>query len=286
MQYFVTVAEELHFGRAAERLHIAQPSLSHQIRRLEQQLEVTLLNRTSRHVELTPAGRVLLTEGRRLLKQSQRAIRLTRAAKSEHLTIGFYGSAANAWLPRLLRAFNERHPNVDVSVKDLLLGGIEDILDGSVDIAFTRLLPGQAGVEVEVIAREPRLVALPNTHPLSDRGSLTFDDLRNESFITNPVIDAQSPPVRWLAEQARHGLPGHVAAEAASVQEILTLVATGRGVSLVPASVADHYPRADVNYVQVTDADPAVVSLAWQPGAVRPTVDAFIETARHPASTT
>ena len=286
MQYFVTVAEELHFGRAAERLHIAQPSLSHQIRRLEQQLEVKLLNRTSRRVELTPAGRVLLTEGRRLLTQSQRAIRLTRAADSEHLTIGFYGSAANAWLPRLLRAFNEQHPNVDVSVKDLLLGGIEDILDGSVDIAFTRLLPGQADVEVEVIAREPRLVAIPNTHPLANRASLTFDDLRNESFITNPVIDAQSPPVRWLAEQARHGLPGHVAAQAASVQEILTLVATGRGVSLVPASVADHYPRADVNYVQVTDADPAVVSLAWQPGAVRPTVDAFIETARHRASTT
>lgn len=286
MQYFVTVAEELHFGRAAERLHIAQPSLSHQIRRLEQQFEVKLLNRTSRRVELTPAGRGLLTEGRRLLTQSQRAIRLTRAADSEHLTIGFYGSAANAWLPRLLRAFNEQHPNVDVSVKDLLLGGIEDILDGSVDIAFTRLLPGQADVEVEVIAREPRLVAIPNTHPLANRASLTFDDLRNESFITNPVIDAQSPPVRWLAEQARHGLPGHVAAQAASVQEILTLVATGRGVSLVPASVADHYPRADVNYVQVTDADPAVVSLAWQPGAARPTVDAFIETARHRASTT
>jgi DNA-binding transcriptional LysR family regulator len=229
---------------------------------------------------------VLLTEGRRLLKQSQRAIRLTRAAESEHLTIGFYGSAANAWLPRLLRGFNERHPNVDLSVKELLLGGIEDILDGSVDIAFTRLLPGQASVEVEVIACEPRLVAIPNTHPLSDRASLTFDDLRNENFITNPVTDAQSPPVRWLAEQARHGLPGHVAAEAASVQEILTLVATGRGVSLVPASVADHYPRADVNYIQVTDADPAVVSLAWQPGAVRPTVDAFIETARYLASTT
>lgn len=285
MQYFVTVAEELHFGHAAERLHIAQPSLSHQIRRLEQQLEVTLLNRTSRRVELTPAGRVLLTEGRRLLMQSERAIGLTRAAESEHLTIGFYGSAANAWLPRLLRVFNEQHPNIDVSVKDLLLGGIEDILDGSVDIAFTRLLPGQASVEVEVIAREPRLVALPNTHPLADRTSIIFDDLRDESFITNPVIDAQGPPVRWLAEQARHGLPGHVAAQAASVQEILTLVATGRGVSLVPASMADHYPRADVNYIQVTDADPAVVSLAWQPGAVRPTVEAFIETARHPAST-
>jgi DNA-binding transcriptional LysR family regulator len=286
VQYFVTVAEELHFGRAAERLHIAQPSLSHQIRRLEQQLDVTLLNRTSRRVELTPAGCVLLTEGRRLLKQSERAIALTRTAQSEHLTIGFYGSAATAWLPSLLRGFTERHANVDVSVKDLLLGGIEDILDGSVDIAFTRLLPGQAEVEVEVIAHEPRLVAVPITHRLSGRASLTFDDLRDESFITNPVIDAQSPPIRWLAEQARHGLPGHVAAQAASVQEILTLVATGRGVSLVPASVADHYPRADVNYVPVTDADPAVVSLAWPRGAVRPTVDAFLQTARHLAAST
>ena len=280
MQYFVILAEELHFGRAAERLHIAQPSLSHQIRRLEQQLGVALLNRSSRRVELTPAGRVLLTEGRRLLTQSQRAIRLTRAAESEHLTVGFYGSAANARLPPVLRAFSERHPNVEVSVKDLLLGRIEDVVDGTVDVAFTRLLPGQADVEIEVIAREPRLVALPITHPLSDHGSLTFDDLRNESFITNPAIEAHRPPVRWLAEQARHGLPGNVAAEAASVQEILTLVATGRGVSLVPASVADHYPRADVTYVTVADADPAVVSLAWWRGAVRPTVEAFIETAR------
>ncbi len=286
MQYFVTVAEELHFGRAAERLHIAQPSLSHQIRRLEQQFEVTLLNRTSRHVELTPAGRVLLTEGRRLLKQSERVIRHTRAADSEHLTIGFYGSAADAWLARVLRAFSERHPDVDLSVRDLLLGRIDQIVDGSIDVAFTRLLPGQADVAIEIIAREPRLVAIPSTHPLSERASLTFDDLRDESFITNPIVDAQGPPVRWLAEQARHGLPGRVAAEAASVQEILTLVATGRGVSLVPASVAEHYPRADVSYVKVANADPAVVSLAWAPGAERPTLEAFIETARQLASTT
>jgi DNA-binding transcriptional LysR family regulator len=286
VEYFVAVAEELHFGRAAERLHIAQPSLSHQIRRLEQQLEVTLLDRTSRRVELTAAGRVLLSEGRRLLKQSERVIRLARAAGTEHLAVGFYGSAANEWLARLLQAFGSRHPDVEVSVRDLLLGRIDDILAGSIDVAFTRLLPGQAGVEVEVIAREPRLVALPSGHPLADRGSVTFEDLRDERFITNPAVDAPSPPVRWLAEQARHGLPGRVAAEAASVQEILTLVATGRGVSLVPASVAEHYTRADVDYVEVTDADAAVVSLAWQPGSLRPTVEAFIETARELASGT
>lgn len=284
MQYFVAVAEELHFGRAAERLHIAQPSLSHQIRRLEQQLGVTLLERTSRRVELTPAGEALLTEGRRLLTQSQRVVRVTRAAGSERLTVGFYGSAAGALLPRLLRAFGEDHPTVEVSVRDLLLGRIDEILAGVVDVAFTRLLPGQAEVEIEVIAREPRLVAIPPGHPLADRGSLTFADLGQERFITNPAVEADGPPARWLAEQTRHGLAGRVATEAASVQEILTLVASGRGVSLVPASIAGHYPRADVKYVEVKDADPAVVSLAWPKAPLRPIVRTFIAIARRAAT--
>jgi DNA-binding transcriptional LysR family regulator len=280
VQYFVAVAEELHFGRAAERLHIAQPSLSHQIRRLEHQLGVTLLDRTSRRVELTDAGRTLLTEGRRLLAQSERAARLVRSAAVERLMVGFYGSAASALLPGLLSSFSRAHPNVEVSIRELLLDQIDELLAGKVDVAFTRLLPGQADVELEVVGREPRLVALPVGHSLASRRELLFDDLRDESFITNPTAEASAPPRRWLAEQARHGLPGRVAAQAASVQEILTLVAAGRGVSLVPASVAQHYPRADVAYVQVTDADPAVVSVAWPRAGVRPLVAAFVETAR------
>jgi DNA-binding transcriptional LysR family regulator len=280
----VTVAEELHFGRAAERLHIAQPSLSHQIRRLEQQLGVTLLNRTSRRVELTAAGRALEREGRALLALSQRAIRVTRAAGADSLIVGFYGSAAGALLPRVLAQFGERHPGAEVSVRELLLGRIDDVLAGAVDVAFTRLVPGQAEVELEVIAREPRLVALPAGHPLSDRRSVTFGDLREESFITNPVLEAPGPPARWLNEQSRHGLPGREAARATSVQEVLTLVASGRAISLVPASVADQYPRDDVRYVEVEGADPAVVSLAWRPGGLRPAVEAFIATAREVAA--
>jgi DNA-binding transcriptional LysR family regulator len=280
VQYFVAVAEELHFGRAAERLHIAQPSLSHQIRRLEQQLGVTLFDRDSRRVELTDAGRALLSEGRRLLAHSERTTRLVRSVSAERLTVGFYGSAASALLPDLLRSFNEEHPSAEVSVRELLLDQIDELLAGGVDVAFTRLLPGQADVELEVIAREPRVVALPAPHPLSGQPTLRFTDLREESFITNPVVEASAPPKRWLAEQARHGLPGRIAAEAASVQEILTLVAAGKGVCVVPASVAQHYPRADVVYVEMSDADPAVVSLAWPRGGQRPIVGAFIEVAR------
>ena len=286
MQYFVAVAEELHFGRAAARLHIAQPSLSHEIRRLEQQLGVTLLERTSRRVELTPAGKTLLAEGRRLLAQAQRVIQSTRAAGAERLTVGFYGSAASALLPEVLRAFGDECPSVDVLVRESLLDRIDEVLDGHVDVAFTRLLRGQAGpdIEVEVLSEEPRFVALHAKHPLAGRNSLAFVDLHAESFITNPVVDIPGPPARWLAEQQRHGLPGRVAAEAASIQEILTLVATGRGVCLVPASVARHYPRADLSYVSVTDADPAVVSLAWTREATRPELEAFIGVARRVAS--
>ena len=244
---------------------------------------MTLLDRSSRRVELTPAGRELLAQGCRLLADSQRAISSTRAAATEGLTIGFYGSAGTL-LPEILTAFAGRHPAVDVSVRELLLGGLIDILNGNVDVAFTRLIPGQAEPEVEVIATEQRLVALPRHHPLAARQSLTFAELRDKSFITNPADRDSGPPVRWLTEQQRHGLPGRVAAEAASVQEILTLVASGRGVCLVPEPVARHYPRADVSYVQAADAEPAVVSLAWARGSLRPVAETFIEVAREVAA--
>jgi DNA-binding transcriptional LysR family regulator len=176
-EYFVAVAEELHFGRAAERLHIAQPSLSQQIRRLESQLGVVLLERNSRSVHLTDAGEALLVEGRKTLSQASHAIQTTRAAGVPGLTVGFYGSAANDLLPSALTAFGERHRTVSVSVPELPLGSIDAILDGDVNVAFTRLQPGQTELEIEVIASEPRVVALATAHPLATRGSLAFADL-------------------------------------------------------------------------------------------------------------
>jgi DNA-binding transcriptional LysR family regulator len=286
VEYFVAVAEELHFGRAAERLHIAQPSLSQQIRRLEQQLGVTLLDRTSRRVELTPAGKTLLTEGRGVLVQAQRVLKLTRAAASERLTVGFYGSAAVALLSDVLRVFTEQNRSIDVSLRELLFGSVEDILCGEVDVAFTRLQPDQTELEVEVIHNEPRVAALPASHPLAARQSLAFADLQDAHFITNPVVASPGPPTRWLAEQQRHGLPGRVAAEASSLQEILTLVATGRGVCLIPSAAARLHPRADVKYIEVRDADPAVVSLAWSRENHRPVVEAFVAAAREVATST
>jgi DNA-binding transcriptional LysR family regulator len=279
VEYFVAVAEERHFGRAAARLHIAQPSLSHQIRHLERQLGVVLLDRTSRRVELTPGGAVLLRQGKRLLAQAERAVVSTRAAAEDHVTVGFAGSAATPLLPEVLRRFAERNPSIQVSVRELLLRDMQRVLDGVVDVAFTRLIPGQLDAEVEVLARQPRLVALPAGHPLAGREAVTYRELRGERFITNP-IDATRPPLRWLQEQRRHGLTGRVAAEAASVQEVLTLVAAGRGVCLVPEPAASLRAGDDVAFVPVTDAEPAVVSIVWRRANERPAVRAFVEAAR------
>jgi DNA-binding transcriptional LysR family regulator len=280
VRYFVAVAEELHFGRAAARLHIAQPSLSHQVRRLEQQLGVTLLERTSRRVALTPAGETFLTEGRRLLNDARRAVRVTRAAAEGQLVVGFSGSAAGSLFAEVLRVFADERPEVRVSIRELLLDRVDDIVDGRVDLAFTRLLPGQQELDVEVLAREARVVALPVTHRLAGRGSICFRDLGDDRFITNPVARDAGPPARWFREQQRHGLPGRVAEEAASIEEILTLVAAGRGVCLVPESVAQRYPHADVRYVPVVDAEPAVVSVASARETSRPVVEAFRQVAR------
>src|SRR5246500_5777046 len=176
VEYFIAVAEELHFGRAADRLHLAQPALSQQIRRLEAQLGVSLLERNSRNVHLTPAGQALLQEGRKTLSQAQHAIQTVRAAGAPRLTVGFYGSAASELLPDVLGVFSERVSGVEISVRELLLGSIDDILNGSVNIAFTRLLPGQTELEVEVLTQEPRLAALASTHQLASHQTLNFAD--------------------------------------------------------------------------------------------------------------
>jgi DNA-binding transcriptional LysR family regulator len=282
VRYFVAVAEELHFGRAAARLHIAQPSLSHQIRRLEQRLGVVLLTRTSRRVELTRAGEVLLGEGRRLLSHSQRVIESTRAASSESLVVGFFGSAGATLLPAVLRAFGAEHPSSEVTLHELLLDQLEEVADGRVDVAFTRLIPSQVDDEriaIDILDEDPRMLVVPLGHRLSELPSVRMAELDAESFVVNPSA-AGTPPARWLAEQHRHGLNGRVAAEAASVQELLTLVAAGLGVSLVPAPVVGRFPRDDVRYIPVLDAEPAVVSVAQPATAQRPIVQAFIETAR------
>src|SRR5512133_1148541 len=182
LRYFVAVAEELHFGRAAQRLHIAQPGLSQQIQALESELGVSLLARTRRRVELTAAGQVFLDEGRRALAQVERAENLTRRAASGEigrLTIGGTESATWVVLPELLRDFRRRYPNVDLAIREMPSPlQLEALRNGEIDVGFVRPPVGTDGLVARTILEERLGILLPKAHPLAKRSEIPIRVLR------------------------------------------------------------------------------------------------------------
>ena len=170
LRYFVTVAEELHFGRAARKLHISQPPLSMQIRALENELGVTLLNRTQRHVSLTEAGAALLGEARHVLARVEQAVLVTkRAGRGEigELAIGFISVADYNVLPVVLREFRRRFPLVRLTLRESTTDAqIGDLLAGRIDVGFVLPPINEPSLETAPILREPLIAALPEKHPL------------------------------------------------------------------------------------------------------------------------
>ena len=193
LRYFVAVAEELHFGRAARRLHIAQPPLSRQIRDLERDVGTPLFERRPRGVELTPAGRAFLPEARLTLAQAERAQRTAqRAAMGEtgRLRVGFVEAAADTGiLPDVLSFFRMHLPSIGLSLFEMdSLQQAEAFRDGRIDLGLLSSIPPDAArwLQVEVVHREPLVLAMPPTHPLVGRKRLALRDLAGESFVLIP----------------------------------------------------------------------------------------------------
>ena len=236
LRYFVAVAEELHFGRAAQRLHIAQPPLSQQIRRLEKDLDTSLFHRTNRRVELTDAGRALLVEARLTLAQAEHAAEVaSRAARGEigQLIIGHMASAELNVFPRLLPAFRKRHPGVELVFQ--LLGESEQfqmLRDGQIHAGLLRLPASDRVLTVKSIVREPLVVVLPERHPLARRRSLTVSALRDERCIFFPRRFAPGYYDALMAIFRHAGVEPKVVHDTNRLHTMLSLVATGRGISL------------------------------------------------------
>lgn len=246
-RYFIAVAEELHFGRAARRLHITQPSLSHQILALEHELGVPLLERTKRSVRLTPAGQLFLEEAYQVVAQVERAVAVAhRASRGElgRLRIGFDSSVSHARLPNLIRSFREHAPQVSVELleqhpPDLLLA----LETGRVDVVVFRLADengwSDAGDALcaETTSREPYWVALPDDHPLAARPELALADLKHEDFVLIPRRLQPTLHDDMITRCKRAGFEPRIAQEATLVPTLVALVAAGLGVTIVPASV-------------------------------------------------
>ncbi|MGW7679957.1 LysR family transcriptional regulator [Kribbella sp. NPDC054772] len=259
LRYFVAVAEELHFGRAAERLHIAQPVLSRQIRALEDELRAQLFVRTKRSTELTAAGRQLLDDARPLLAGAdatrRRVARAARGAKT--FTIGFMPGLT---VTEAVRAFGALHPEIEVELIRSTWNDQVDVLrDGRADVSVVRLPIDQAGLTVRPLFEEPRVAMLPTGHRLAGKLAIDITDLADEHLLQDP--DAV-PEWRDIAVELRTGTAKPVPAMR-SVEEKLEHVATGRGVSIIPLSVATFYQRSDVVAVPVGNLAHNTVCLAW-----------------------
>ncbi|GAB3154036.1 LysR family transcriptional regulator [Amycolatopsis stemonae] len=275
LRYFRAVAEELNFSRAAERLGMAQPPLSRAIRLLERRLGVQLFERTSRHVELTPAGKVLLTESAKALDAVTTAVRRTRRAAQE--PVALVVTAKPGVATELLRRIADRHPD-PVEIRVSGFGEQAKMLrEGQADVAVLGC-PGDHGdFDVEVLFTGPRVAVLPARHELADRIALTCADFAGRATPSWPDASAVDRAY-WSGQDVAGGAvtPGPVVHDSA---QLLETVALGRAIALLPASVAEWHSRADVVYLPVLDATPYSLALAWPAGARDLRIARFVGTA-------
>lgn len=266
---FIAVAEELHFGRAAERLHIAQPPLSQQIRQLETHLGVRLFDRNTRSVSLTSAGEALLEPAHAVLdsvEDAQRAARAGGRGEYGRVTIGFAGASSEAALPALARAVRRAHPNLELDMRGQLYANtaLAKVADGSLDLGFVRLPIATPGVEYQVVEAEELIVALPAGHPLAEQETIALRDLAQESFITFPADSGSS--LHAITQQVclNEGFAPKVVQSAPDSYTILALVAAGVGVTLTLTSCM-HARHDDVVYRRLSDDIPVLeAAISWR----------------------
>jgi DNA-binding transcriptional LysR family regulator len=281
LRYFVAVAEELHFGRAAQRLHLSQPPLSQQIRKLEQMLGHPLLTRTSRSVSLTAAGEAFLQCARRTLRNVQRDIDETqRIARGEvgSLHIGFVGSGMLTGLPAIFRAYHQAYPRVHLHLHESFTSRVmEGLGDGSLDAGILRDGDPADGLNVTPIFSEPFVAVLPANHPRAKQKSISPAALRDEPFVYFPRAAGARAFEKPLTIFEQFGFRPNIVQEGSHWLSILRLVGAGLGVSIAPECVRT---IASPDVVCLTLRDTNVLSsleLASHVGESRTIVERFAQ---------
>lgn len=269
LRYFVVVAEEQNFSRAAERLHIAQPPLSDQIKRFEEALGVRLFDRSSRGARLTEAGELLLGEARQLLTQADQTAQMVRRVGNgevRRLTLGFVPSASNSVLPPILSKFRKRYPEVQLYLQEMnpdwLVAGLHE---GRIDVSLFYLPFREGMLTYEPIFREPLVVALPETHEMAQEEKVDLCDLAGEPFVLPARYRMPGLHGQVVSACREAGFePEAVQKEVWLMQTIVGLVAGGIGVALVPSSL-QNLPRAGVVYKAIRGLSPTVeMGVVWR----------------------
>ncbi|MFF9481843.1 LysR family transcriptional regulator [Streptomyces sp. NPDC014733] len=267
LRLFVTLAEELHFRRAAARLFMTQSALSQQIRALEQRIGLRLLSRTTRTVTLTPSGEALLPEARAVAEAMDGLRRTARVRAREvegRVVIGTLTAEPSMPQTRaIIDGLQTRHPGLTIEMRSLNFANqYEALVSGEVDVAFLRP-PAPPGIRVQHLVEEPRVVCLPADDPLVDKERIVLDDLSARSMVTMPD---ESPRVWrdfWAIDPRPDGTPLSFGPLAVDVEEVLAQVALGKVIGFLPASARTFYPRPGIRYRDVVDLPPCTMALTW-----------------------
>jgi len=290
LRYFVTVAEEGQMTRAARKLHLAQPALSHAIAQLESELGIELLERHARGVSLTPAGETFLDKARVALAATTDAAMtaksLARAARTT-MEFGYLGCPPNLHTPELFAAFADAEPDARVSFHELPFpnGSTASWLE-DVDVAMCHLPAPDSDVCVQPLRSEPRIVVMPDSHPLAERKELVLADVLDETFVGyNPAVQPLWAGF-WTLDDHRGKDPARSVEHAMSAPEIFTIIASRRGIITVPACQAAMILRVlrGVVVIPLADARPAVLGLVWNGRNPNPLVHTLATVARRLAS--
>jgi len=285
VEYFVAVAEELSFTKAAERLSMAQSPISEQIRKLERELGVSLFDRTTRSVQLTEPGRIFYQQATSLLAAARRtaaSARLAGEGRLGRLALAFGGSATYELMPQLIRAYKQRYPEVVLEVRSEMLTPMQvaGLLDDTISVGLLRPPVNGDGLVIEVVREEPLVVLLPVNHPLASRVDLDLTDLRNEDFISYPSSPPSSVFLTTTDACRQVGFTPRIHQEVAETASLVALVAAGLGVALAPSSVR-HLRIPGVTHRPLRAPETTVtLALAYKQGPVPPVVRGYLETVR------
>jgi DNA-binding transcriptional LysR family regulator len=283
LRYFVAVAEELHFGRAAKKLHLAQPPLSQQIRKLEEILGHALFLRTSRAVKLTSAGEVFLDRARRTLQkvgEDMEEARSVGRGEVGFLHVGFIGSSMLTGLPGILGRYRSQFPKVNLQLREFHSANlIEALLEGAVDVGFLRDGGETDGLKVQALMSEPFVAVLPARHALARRRTFSVAALRDEPFVLFPRPAGHRAYAKTLLVCEKHGFRPRVVQEATQWLTILRLVGAGLGVTIAPACVRQ-IAAPDVVCRKVRAAVRSDIELAYRADEDRAIVRTFCELVR------
>jgi DNA-binding transcriptional LysR family regulator len=269
LEAFLTLAEELHFGHTAERLHVSTARISQTIRKLERRVGVLLFNRTSRRVELSPVGRQLYEDLQPAWTQIATAV--TRATETGRgftgtLRVSFTDAASGQLLVGVTELFRERHPDCDVQIREAQMAELMPWLrDATVDLALATFPVHEPGIVTgPVLVSEVRFLAVPIGHPFARRDTLSLEDLATVTMLQLPDTLPESVRAYRTPHNTPSGQPIQPGRSAATFQELLTLVGAGHGVFPVGANVRRYYARPDVAYVHLHDAPPLQWGLLWR----------------------